>query len=63
MTGALPGKIARWEGLTNETLSKQPEVLNLFQNAPKVDAARLLSFQAYSRLEYQLTVLEAIATQ
>jgi hypothetical protein len=60
MTGALPGKIARWEGSVSEALAKQPEILNLFQNAPKVDAARPLSWLAYSRIEHQLTVLETI---
>ena len=61
MTGVLPGQIARWEGCVRETLANQPEILNLFKNAPKVDAARPLTFQAYSRVEYQLKVLEAIA--
>ena len=62
MTGSLPGKIARWEGSVSEALAKQPEILDLFQNAPKVDAARPLSWLAYSRIEYQLTVLEIIVT-
>jgi hypothetical protein len=61
MTGALPGKIARWEGSVSETLAKQPEILDLFRNAPEVDAARPLAFQAYSRIEYQIKVLENIA--
>ncbi len=60
MTGSLPGKIARWEGSVSEALAKQPEILILLQDAPKVDAARPLSWLAYSRIEYQLTVLEAI---
>jgi hypothetical protein len=61
MTGSLPGKIARWEGSVCEALARQPEILKLFENAPKVDAARPLPWLAYSRIEFQLTVLEAIA--
>jgi len=60
MTGTLPGKIARWEGSVSEALANQPEILNLFEHAPKVDAARPLSWLAYNRVEHQLTVLETI---
>jgi len=61
MTGALPGKIVRWEGSVGEALAKQPEILSLFQNAPKVDAAKPLSWIAYSRIELQLVIVAAIA--
>ena len=60
MAGSLPGKIARWEGSVSEALAKQPEILTLFQNAPKVDSARPLVWVAYGRIEYQLIVLETI---
>ena len=62
LPGALPGRIARWEANIGEALIHQPEVRTLFENAPRVDASRPISGQAYGRIEYELKVLESISS-
>jgi hypothetical protein len=53
-----PGRIIRWEGDANEMLVNNPEVRALLRKAPNLDMNRVISGEAFGRIEYELKILE-----
>lgn len=54
-----PGRIIRWEGEVYEALANKEGIRALIQGAPDLDTNRMISGEAFGRIEYEMKVLQA----